>query len=99
MDMPKIIEDQKMDGAQPNIIEEKIKKDKWAERLWPCMAWSVFLFNLALAGHFVVELYTHAGDSYDYAKHITTVTTMCASYIALIWTHKNILRNEDGRFE
>lgn len=69
-------------------------RDKWAERLWPCMAWSIFLFNLVLAVNFGWEVWQE--DTYDYTKHVTVAVTMCASYVALIWTHKNILRKDNG---
>lgn len=71
-----------------------VYKDVWAERLWPCMAWSIFFFNLLMASDFAIEVLTT--DKYDYAKHLTLASTMCASYIALIWAHKNILRRDDG---
>lgn len=67
-------------------------KDRWAERLWACMAWSIFLFNLVMAINFAWEIWGE--QHYNYHKHIITAVTMCASYIALIWTHRNILRDE-----
>lgn len=69
-------------------------RDKWAERLWPCMSWSIFLFNLLMCSDFAIEVLS--SDNYDYTKHLTIAATMCASYIVLMWAHKNILRKDNG---
>jgi hypothetical protein len=91
-DMPNCVQNQ-----QEYNYDIHVKSDRWADVLWPFMAWTIYIFNAAVAISFVVDL---VNGNYDHAKHITTIFTMCGSYIALTWAYKNILRDvEYGRFE
>lgn len=82
-------------GIRPKRVTYQgdiMKRDKWSEYLWFAMACSIFLFNIAAGLSFCADLWY---DNWHYVKHVTTIVTMFASYIALIWTHKNILRRDD----
>lgn len=94
--LPKFIVDHQQAQTQVDLGPKPYIRrfDKWAERLWPCMAWTIFFFNLSMALHFGWEIWFQ--DHYNYTQHITTAVTMCASYIALIWAHNNLLRKDHG---
>lgn len=93
-DLPRIFDNEQNTTVTKIIVQPK--DFRWAEVLWPCMSWLVFLFNFVVALSFMYDLYML---QYDYAKHITTVVTICASYLAVAWTHRNVIANQYGRPE
>lgn len=78
------------------IVTKIILRDKWAERLWSCMSWFIFLFNAFVAVNFCVRILTNGSDVATNMEFVIIVATMCATYGALLWAHHNILRKKDG---
>lgn len=70
-------------------------RDRWAERLWPFMAWFIALFNMFMASAFCVRVIFSETPQSD-VHYVMLVATMCGTYLALIWTHHNVLRKKDG---
>lgn len=92
----KIMSANKVEDLGPIDYRPIPVKDKWAERLWPCMAWSIFAFNLVIAAQFLSQILFIDSSDYHWARHLTIVVTFCGSYMFLVWTHNNILRDKNG---
>lgn len=79
--------------------EENTTRERWADRLWPTMAWFIFAFNVFVSLTYCIRILTSA-DVIDgihmAAMYITISITMCGTYMALMWAHYNILRKKDG---
>lgn len=86
-DMPTIISSRR----ETNDLRTVSDYDRWANVTWAAMRWMVILLNLAVGLAFSIDLLYGV---YDYTKHVTTIVTMCSSYFALAWIHKNILKDD-----
>lgn len=93
--MPRLLGNGSTNPQLPRLIIAH-NDDIWSEILWSAMAWMLFLFNLAVGVSFIKDVFIL--EHYDYAKHMTTVITMCVSYFSAAWIHRNIIKNH-GRVE
>lgn len=89
IDRPRCIE-----PKAPRIIVRGPSR-KWAELLWPCMLWAIFLFVIALGINFLVDIYS---DKYDYTKHVLTVVSIPSLVWSAVHIYHIIYRDDyDGR--
>lgn len=96
VELPKILTDKQEDRPH-HERGEPMQREKWAERLWPSMAWFIFLFNVFVALTYCVRLLIEGmGDVFNIAMYIVIVVTMCGTYMTLMWAHHNILRKDNG---
>lgn len=86
-ELPKIASDRREYYKEPYHVPQAKSDDI----TWAVMRWMVILLNFAAGTAFVVDLLY---GQYDYVKHITIMTTMCASYFALTWVQNNNLRDD-----
>jgi hypothetical protein len=106
IDCPKFLGKEKYSNADPDywLIKSQeaaqlTQRDKWADRLWPTMAWFIFLFNVFVSGTFCIRMLISTDGidtAHAAAMYITISITMCGTYMALMWAHYNILRKKDG---